>query len=35
MYQKRGRHDIDANNKEEFATQFYNFMRKHPDVVIS
>jgi hypothetical protein len=38
MYKKRGRHDIDAesaNNKEQFATQFFNFIRKHPDIVIS
>jgi hypothetical protein len=35
MYKKRGRHDIDANNEEQFVTQFYNFMRKHTDVVIS
>jgi hypothetical protein len=35
MYKKRGRHDIDANNEEQFVTQFNNFMRKHPDIVIS
>jgi hypothetical protein len=38
MYKKCGRHDIDAesaNNEEQFATQFSNFMRKHPDIVIS
>jgi hypothetical protein len=38
MYKKHGRHDIDAesiNNKEQFATLFFNFMRKHPDIVIS
>jgi hypothetical protein len=38
MYKKRGRHDIDAesaNNEEQFATQFFNFMRKHPYIVIS
>jgi hypothetical protein len=38
MYKKRGRLDIDvesANNEEQCATQFYNFMRKHPHVVIS
>jgi hypothetical protein len=38
MYKKRGRHDIDAesaNNEEQFATQFFNFMRKHLDIVIS
>jgi hypothetical protein len=29
MYKKRERHDIDAesaNNEEQFATQFFNFM---------
>jgi hypothetical protein len=39
MYKKCGRHDKDAestnNNEEQFATQFFNFMRKHPDIVIS
>jgi hypothetical protein len=35
MYNKRGRHDIDANNEEQFASQFYKFMRKHPDIIIS
>jgi hypothetical protein len=35
MYKKRGRHNIDANNEEQFATQFYNCMRKHLDIVIS
>jgi hypothetical protein len=35
MYKKRGRHDIDANNEEQFATQLYNFMRKHPYIIIS
>jgi hypothetical protein len=38
MYKKRGRLDTDAestNNEEQFATQFYNFMRKHPDIIIS
>jgi hypothetical protein len=38
MYKKQGRHDIDAesaNNEVQFATQFFNFMRKHPDIVIS
>jgi hypothetical protein len=38
MYKKRGRHDIDeesANNEEQFTTQFFNFMRKHPYIVIS
>jgi hypothetical protein len=39
MYKKRGRHDKDTestnNNEEQFATQFFNFMRKQPDIVIS
>jgi hypothetical protein len=38
MYKKHGRHDIDvesANNEEQFATQFFNFMRKHPNIIIS
>jgi hypothetical protein len=38
MYKKRERDDIDAesaNNEEQFATQFFNFMRKHLDIVIS
>jgi hypothetical protein len=38
MYKKCGRHDIDAkstNNEEQFATQIFNFMRKHPDIIIS
>jgi hypothetical protein len=38
MYKKRRRHDIEvesANNKEEFASQFFNFLRKHPELVIS
>jgi hypothetical protein len=39
MYKKRGRHDKDAestnNNEEPFATQFFNFMRKHSYIVIS
>jgi hypothetical protein len=38
MYKKRGRHNIDAesiNNEEQFATQFFNFMRKHLDIIIS
>jgi hypothetical protein len=37
MYKKRGRHEIDvesANNEEQFASQFCNFMRKHPNIVI-
>jgi hypothetical protein len=38
MYKKHGRHDIDAesaNNEKQFVTQFFNFMRKHLDIVIS
>jgi hypothetical protein len=38
MYKKHGRHNIEAeyaNNEEQFATQFFNFMRKHPELVIS
>jgi hypothetical protein len=38
MYKKHGRHDIEAeyaNNKEQFASQFFNFLRKHPKLVIS
>jgi hypothetical protein len=38
MYKKHGRHDIEvesANNDEQFASQFFNFMRKHPKLVIS
>jgi hypothetical protein len=38
MYKKHRRHDIDAesaNNEEKFATQFFNFIRKHPDIIIS
>jgi hypothetical protein len=34
MYQKHERHDIDTNNEEQFATQFYNFMRKHQNIVL-
>jgi hypothetical protein len=37
MYKKCGRLDIDAkptNNEEQFANKFYNFMRKHPDIII-
>jgi hypothetical protein len=33
MYKKHERHDIEvesANNEEQFASQFFNFMRKHP-----
>jgi hypothetical protein len=38
MYKKHGRHDIEAestNNEEQFASQFFNFLRKHPKLVIS
>jgi hypothetical protein len=38
MYKKCGRDDIDAestNNEEQFLTQFFDFMRKHPDIIIS
>jgi hypothetical protein len=38
MDKKRGRHHIDAesaNNEEQFATQFFNFMPKNPNIVIS
>jgi hypothetical protein len=38
MYKKHGRHDIEAestNNEEQFATQFFNFIRKQSDIVIS
>jgi hypothetical protein len=38
MYKKRGRHDIDAesanNDEDQFESQFFNFMRKHPDIII-
>jgi hypothetical protein len=38
VYKKCERYDIDAesvNNKEQFATQFYNLMRKYLDIIIS
>jgi hypothetical protein len=38
VYKKRGRHDIEvdsAKNKVQFASQFFNFLRKHPELVIS
>jgi hypothetical protein len=38
MHKKRRRHDIDvesANEEEQFVTQFFNFMRKHPYIIIS
>jgi hypothetical protein len=35
-YKKCGRHNIveSANNEKQFAIQFFNFMRKHQDIVI-
>jgi hypothetical protein len=38
MYKKLGRHNIEAesaNNEEQFASRFFNFLRKHPELVIS
>jgi hypothetical protein len=39
MYKKCGRHDTNAefanNDEEQSVTQLFNFMRKHPDIVIS
>jgi hypothetical protein len=38
IYKKHGRHDIDAestNNAKQFATQFFNFKRKHSSIVIN
>jgi hypothetical protein len=38
MYKKRKRHDINtkfSNNEEQFTTQLFDFMRKHPIIVIS
>jgi hypothetical protein len=38
IHKKRGRHDIEAesaNNEEQFASQFFNFLRKHAELVIS
>jgi hypothetical protein len=38
MYKKHGRHGIEAesaNNEEQFATRFFNFMRKYLELVIS
>jgi hypothetical protein len=38
VYKKRGRHNIEAesiNNEEQFASQFFNFLRKHPELIIS
>jgi hypothetical protein len=38
MYKKHGRYDIEAefaNIEEQFASQFFNFMRKDPELIIS
>jgi hypothetical protein len=38
MYKKNGRHDIEAesaNNEEQFASQLFNFLRKHHELIIS
>jgi hypothetical protein len=39
MYKKLGRHDTNTesanNDKEQFASQFFNFMRKHPNIIIT
>jgi hypothetical protein len=39
MYMKHGRRqDIEvgfANNEVQFASQFFNFLRKHPELIIS
>jgi hypothetical protein len=39
MCKKRGRHDKDAkstnNDEEQYVTQFFNFMRKHSNIIIS
>jgi hypothetical protein len=39
MYKKRGRHNKDVesknNDEEQFASPFFNFMRKHPNIIIS
>jgi hypothetical protein len=38
MYKKHKRHDIEtesANNEEQFASQLFNFLRKHPELIIS
>jgi hypothetical protein len=39
LYKKRGRHDKDVesanNDEEQFATQFFNVMRKHTYIIIS
>jgi hypothetical protein len=39
MFKKHGRHNTDVestkNDEEQFASQFFNFMRKHLDIVIN
>jgi hypothetical protein len=38
MYKKHGRHNIEVesvNNEVQFASQFFNFMRKHQELIIS
>jgi hypothetical protein len=38
MYKKRGRHDIEvesANNEDQFVSQFFNFIGKYSELVIS
>jgi hypothetical protein len=38
MYKKRGRHDVEAEstyNEEQLVSQFFKFLRKHPELVIS
>jgi hypothetical protein len=38
MNKKRGRHNTEvesANNEEQFATRFFNSMRKHPKLNIT
>jgi hypothetical protein len=38
MYKKRGRHVVaaeSANNEEQFASQFFNFLRKQSELIIS
>jgi hypothetical protein len=39
LYKKCGRHDIEAESintdEEQFTTQFFNFVRKHQDIIIS
>jgi hypothetical protein len=39
MYKKHGRRNTDVesanNDEEQFVTQFINFMRKYPNIIIS